>query len=228
MQERLRLELLRRIQRGTLSVSLLARQTGYRQSHLSNFLRCKRHLSLDSIDRILMSQRMDLADLLPANATPDWRIGDEILQIPVVSHASAMNDVNIRASAVQSRLWLPASLPASLRPHTSMARKAWQRFVAITATSADSQPMDPIIQSEALVLLDRHYSSLAPYRPNRPSVYAMRTNGRLKLRYVDFQLNRIVLRPHNRAFPIELLELAPRQSPDDLIVGRVALVVCEP
>jgi len=37
MHERLRLELLRRIQRGTLSVSLLARQTGFGQAHLSNF-----------------------------------------------------------------------------------------------------------------------------------------------------------------------------------------------
>lgn len=227
MQERLRLELLRRIQRGTLSVSQLARQTGYRQSHLSNFLRSKRHLSLESIDRILASQRMGLVDLMPANATPDWRIGDEIAQIPVVSHATAMNDVNIRPSAIQSRLWLPASLPASLRTRSDMSRKAWQRFVAIAATLADSQPMDPIIQPDALVLLDRHYSALVPYRPSRPNVYAVRANGRLKLRYADFVLNRIVLRPHNRAFPIELLELAQGQSPEDLIIGRVALIVCE-
>ena len=41
MHERLRLELLRRIQRGTVSVSLLARQTGLGQSHLSNFLRSR-------------------------------------------------------------------------------------------------------------------------------------------------------------------------------------------
>ena len=42
MHERLRLELLRRIQRGTLSVSLLSRQTGFGQAHLSNFLNRKR------------------------------------------------------------------------------------------------------------------------------------------------------------------------------------------
>ncbi len=47
MHERLRVELLRRIERGTLSVSLLARQTGFGKSHLSNFLHSRRKLSLE-------------------------------------------------------------------------------------------------------------------------------------------------------------------------------------
>ena len=55
MHERLRLELLRRIQRDTLSVSLLSRQTGFGQSHLSNFLRSRRQLSLEAIDRVLFA-----------------------------------------------------------------------------------------------------------------------------------------------------------------------------
>src|ERR1035438_5443862 len=66
MHERLRLELLRRIERRTVSVSLLARQTGLGQSHLSNFLRRNRQLSLESIDRVLAAQHLAAADLLPA------------------------------------------------------------------------------------------------------------------------------------------------------------------
>ena len=65
MHERLRLELLRRIQRGTLSVSLLARQTGFGQPHLSNFLHSRRQLSLEAMDRILAAQHLTAADLLP-------------------------------------------------------------------------------------------------------------------------------------------------------------------
>jgi len=65
LQERLRLELRRRIERGTLSVSLLARQTGLGQAHLSNFLNSRRGLSLGALDRILGSQRLTTADLLP-------------------------------------------------------------------------------------------------------------------------------------------------------------------
>ena len=66
MHERLRLELLRRIQRGTLSVSLLARQTGFGQSHISNFLNSRRQLSLEAIDRLLAAQHLTAIDLLPA------------------------------------------------------------------------------------------------------------------------------------------------------------------
>src|ERR1700690_1978487 len=67
LHEHLRLELLRRIQRGSLSVSLLARETGFGQSHLSNFLHKKRQLSLAAMDRILDAQHMAAGDLLPAN-----------------------------------------------------------------------------------------------------------------------------------------------------------------
>jgi hypothetical protein len=69
MHERLRLELLRRIQRGTLSVSLLARQTGFGQSHLSNFLHSRRQLSLEALDRVLVSQHITAGDLLPVSFT---------------------------------------------------------------------------------------------------------------------------------------------------------------
>jgi hypothetical protein len=36
-----------------------------------------------------------------------------------------------------------------------------------------------------------------------------------------------VLRPHNLAFPVELLEIPPGQGPADLIAGRVALILNE-
>src|SRR5579863_10212162 len=78
MHERLRLELLRRIQRGTLSVSLLARQTGFGQSHISNFLRSRRQLSLEALDRVLIAQHMTAGDLLPLKITHgDWNGEDE-------------------------------------------------------------------------------------------------------------------------------------------------------
>ena len=79
MHERLRQELLRRIQRGSLSVSLLARQSGFGQSHMSNFLHSKRQLSLEALDRILSIQHLTVPDLLPAvrqAASPD--AGEEI------------------------------------------------------------------------------------------------------------------------------------------------------
>jgi hypothetical protein len=88
--------------------------------------------------------------------------------------------------------------------------------------------MEPLLLPDAIALLDRHYNSLMPYRPNRPNLYAVRHGAHLTLRYVDFVSNRLVLRPHNIAFPVELIELDPDESPSDLLAGRVALILNEP
>jgi hypothetical protein len=45
---------------------------------------------------------------------------------------------------------------------------------------------------------------------------------------VDFVANRLVLRPHNIAFPVDLIEVNAGETPGDLIAGRVALILNEP
>jgi hypothetical protein len=87
--------------------------------------------------------------------------------------------------------------------------------------------MDPLVFPEAITLIDRHYNSLTPYRPTRPNVYAVRHGSHLTLRYVDLLLNRLVLRPHNNAFPVDLIQVDPGESPRDLLAGRVALILNE-
>jgi hypothetical protein len=228
MHEHLRLELLRRIQRGTASVSLLARQTGLGQSHLSNYLHRRRQLSLEAMDRVLASQRLTAADLLPALYRAGiLPAGGESSAIPVVSHAAALFEPFIRPSAVQSMLNLPAIVIRSMRARASTARRAWQRFVAVRIPAEDATSMDPLVLPEAIALVDRHYTSIAAYRPNRPNVYAVRHGSHLALRYVDFLAGRLVLRPHNVAFPLDLIEVDQDQSPGDFLAGRVALILNE-
>jgi len=228
MHEHLRLELLRRIRRGTLSVSLLARQTGFGQSHISNFLHNRRQLSLEAIDRILSAQHLEAADLLPftheARDRPD---GEDSSLIPVVSHVTALFEPYIRPSTVHSLLRLPSGVLQSLHTRASNPRRAWQRFVAVRIPPADALAMDPLVLPEAIVLIDRHYNSLAPYRPSRPGVYAVRHGSHLTLRYVDFLSNRLVLRPHNIAFPLDVIQLEPGEAIGDLLAGRIALIVNE-
>ena len=229
MHERLRLELLRRIERGTLSVSLLARQTGFGQPHLSNFLHHRRQLSLEAIDRVLAAQHLTAADLLPVLQLPgSFPTDEEGSSVPVVSHHAALFEPNIRASQAQFLLHLPAGSLQSIRTRVSPARRAWQRFVAVRIPADDAPPMDPLVLPEAITLLDRHYTSLTPYRVNRPNLYAVRHGAHLTLRYVDFVSNRLVLRPHNIGYPVELIEVDPDESPSDLIVGRASLILNEP
>lgn len=209
-------------------MSLLARQTGFGQPHLSNFLRSRRRLSLEAMDRILAAQHLTARDLLPAAppASHQPSEGERDL-VPVVSHAVALFEPFVRPSAVQSLLHLPGGSLQSLHPRASHTRRAWQRFVAVQIPPAEAMAMDPLVLPDAIVLLDRHYNSLMSYRPSRPSLYAVRHGAHLRLRYVDFQQNRLVLRPLSIAFPVELLEVPPGESPGDLIAGRVALIVNE-
>jgi hypothetical protein len=125
-------------------------------------------------------------------------------------------------------LHLPESTLNSIQARPAAARKAWQRFVAVRISAADAIPMEPLVMPDAIALLDRHYHSLVPYRPHRPNLYAVCHDSRLTLRYVDFLSNRMVLRPFSIAFPVELIEMSPGESPGDLLVGRVALIINEP
>ena len=65
IHELLRLELLRRIELGSLTGTSLARQSNFRQAHISNFLNRKRSLSLDGLDRVLASQNLSIEQILP-------------------------------------------------------------------------------------------------------------------------------------------------------------------
>jgi transcriptional regulator with XRE-family HTH domain len=176
IHEKLRHELLRRIQRGTLSVSLLARQTGFGQPHLSNFLRGQRQLSLAGMDRILAAQRLTVADLLPVLAVP---LIEEQEAVPLVTHAA----------------------------------------------EADAEGMGPVVQPDAIALVDRHYNSFTPYRAHRPNLYAVRQGADLRLRYASLMQNRLVMRPQNLGFPVELIDAGELESPADLLAGRVALLL---
>jgi hypothetical protein len=228
MHERLRLELLRRIQRGTVSVSLLARQTSFGQAHLSNFLHSRRQLSLEAMDRILAAQRLTVADLLPALPRGGfWPEDESAGAVPVVSHATALFEPVIRPSAVQLMLHLPQGALNSVHARASNVRRAWQRFVAIRVSAADALPMEPLVLPEAIALIDRHYNVLLPYRPNRPNLYAVRHGSHLTLRYAEFQAGRLILRPHNIATPVKLIAMGPDESPSDLLAGRIALILNE-
>lgn len=229
MHERLRLELLRRIQRGTLSVSLLARQTGLAKPHISNFLRSRRKLSLEALDRVLASQRLIAADLLPMTIRMEEFYTERVSsEVPLVSHSAALFEPVIRPSAIKTVVHVPAGLLESVRePRGPLSRRTWERFVAVRIPSGDTLPMEPVVFSKAIALIDRHYNSFVRYWPDRPNLYAVRHGSHLVLRYADFLAGRLVLRPHNVLFPLDLIEIGDGESPGDLLAGRVVLILNE-
>lgn len=226
LQDRVRLELLRRIERGTLSVSLLARQTGLVQAHISNFLHGRRGLSLGALDKVLAAQRLQVSDLLPEQRGIflEKQIG-AMVQIPLVPHSVAMGEPYMRPSSVESLVPFPADAVASLESRCSAARKQWERFVAVRVSAADARAMSPVLRPGALVLLDRHYTSFKPYRVGEPNLYAAKVGSQLVVRYAQYQSDRVVLRPYNAQVEADVVEVGVGETASDVLVGRVATTI---
>jgi hypothetical protein len=199
------------------------------QAHISNFLNRKRALSLEGLDRVLASQNLTIDQILPldlaAAAAP--QPSEPMDVVPVVSPSAAMDDARIAESAIIETIQVSATRLYDNRARSSARRANWQRFLAIRADAQQSAAMEPLLAPGAIAVLDRHYNSLAPYRAQQPTLYAVRCGAALLLRYVDFDEGCLILRPYSRAFPVQLLPLASHESPADYIVGRVCLVFSE-
>jgi hypothetical protein len=232
LHELLRLELLRRIERGALTGSRLAKQAGFQQAHISNFLNRKRALSLEGLDRVLASQNLTVEQILPLDITATAPCSpppssDPIEVIPVVSASAAMDDARITPATTIETVHVTASRLHDNRSRPSTRHSHWQRFLAIRADAQQAAAMEPLVPAGAIAVLDRHYNSLAPYRAHQSTLYAVRNGAALSLRFVDFDEGHLILRPYSRDFPVQLLPLATHESPADYIVGRVCLVFSE-
>ena len=231
LHERLRLELVRRIDGDTLTGSRLAQQTGFRQAHISNFLNRKRALSLDGLDRVLAAQNLTIDQIIPsesvdlqASAHPAASTENHTESIPLVSVSTAMHDSIIQPTTIIENVPVSAALLYENRRRCSPAQEHWRRFVAIRADAQQASAMEPLIALGAVVILDRHYTSLALYRSQQRNLYGLRCGKTLQLRFAEFNDDRLILRPNSTASPVQLLSLQPGQSPSDLIIGRVCLV----
>ncbi len=230
LHELLRLELLRRIERGSLTGSRLAHQAGFQQAHISNFLNRKRALSLEGLDRVLASQNLTIEQILPLDLAASAALlqaNEPIDVIPVVSASAAMDAARVAESAVIETIQVSSSRLYDNRARASAKRSNWQRFLAIRADAQQAAAMEPLLAPGAIAVLDRHYNSLAPYRAQQPTLYAVRCGAALLLRFVDFDEGHLILRPYSRDFPVQLIALAAHESPADYIVGRVCLVFSE-
>jgi hypothetical protein len=230
LHELLRLELLRRIERGTLTGTRLAQQTGFQQAHISNFLNRKRALSLEGLDRVLAAQELTIDQLLPVDlvAAAAAPVSPEPIEIvPVVSSSAAMDEPRMPAAAIIETLHISASRLADNRARPSPKSLHLQRFVAIRADVQQAAGMDPLLAPGTVAVIDRHYNSLAPYRALEPTLYAVRSGNALLLRFADFDHNCLILRPVSSSCAVQLLPLAPHETPADYLVGRVCLLFSE-
>lgn len=222
LHERVRLELLRRIEREVLTASLLAQKTGMRQPHISNFLRSKRRLSLPALDRVLSALGLSVADLI---VTPQTRSRAPVAGIPLISQQAAMHQDLILGSSAGEHIYLPAATLGDLRAEHGVRGPTRDRFVAIGITVDQARSMEPLLRGNAIVVLDRHSTAPLAWSSGSRHIYAVRREGQIHFSYLSYEHNLLVLRPHLLEFPVIVLPIPPQSGPSDFIVGRVCAIV---
>lgn len=232
LQENLRKALWTRINAGNLTGLKLAHLIGVQQAHISNFLNRKRGLSLDAMDRVLVTQRLSVLDLIdPADVNKRATIvppsDDEFESVLLVEADVAAREPQIFSQNVKDILKIKKSYLRRLRPDLHGDRSHWRRFVLVKMNARDGMSMYPRVLPGATVLIDRHYNSLQPYRKGDANMYAVRKDGACTVKYVEIADHNLVLRPHNQSYPVGVLPMETNSEYYSYIVGRVCQVTID-
>src|ERR1700686_3588498 len=224
LQDNLRDALWERIEDGDLTGLRLAQQTGFKQAHISNFLNRKRGLSLEGMDRVLAVQHLSVLDFLdPSEVNKRASIlppsNDDFQNVLLTGGSVAATQSLITSMNVKEILKFKKSFLKKLKAETEGDREQWERFVLIKVDGREGMSMYPRLLPGATLLIDRHYNSLKPYRKGEFNMYAVRKKDTCTVKYVEIAGNHLILRPHNQAYPIEVLTMEENKSASDYLVG---------
>ena len=226
LQSQLRRAISARIASGQISGNGLARMTGFQQAHISNFLRGRRGLSVEGMDRILAALGISLLELIPkgaleryAHATSDSQyeavplVDRNALHIPIPSSADVHETVKFKRTFLDK-----------FRRHTIGRREQWVRFLLMHAGKQDAEAMHPRIRGGATLLVDRHYNSLESHGAGEVNIYVVRIHEHTMVRALDVAGHQLLLRPEQNRIPIEMITMDPKRRYADKILGRVCWV----
>lgn len=230
LQDHLRVHIRTRIGRGEWTGVSLARAADFPQGHLSNFLNARRGLSLESMDRLLDTLGIGVLDLVDEQEIrararlPNSKDGVESIALVAAENAAMARFAPEQILETRS---FSRSFLRRLKPRHAEDRRDWLRFVLIRLDVKNARCMFSLAASAATLLIDRHYSSLQPYRRLRPNLYAVRASEGCALRYVSLFGDSLVLRPRDPRQEAELLRIEHGRNYSDYIVGRVCHVGLE-
>ena len=228
LQEQLRLHIRARIARGELTGIALARAADFPQGHLSNFLNARRGLSLESMDRLLDTLGIGVLDLVERKeirkrAELPSTVGVE--RIAMVASQDAVLARFAPEQVLETRCFNKSFL-RRLKPRDAEDRRDWLRFVLLKLNiSGISLPAFPAVS--AILLIDRHYSSLDPYRRLQPNSYVVRLEGRCVMGHVSLFDDYLLVRPHDPRQEVDVRRIERGRNYSEYIVGRVCHVSLE-
>src|SRR5919109_948910 len=164
LQENLRKALWERIMEGDLTGLRLAKETGFKQAHISNFLNRKRGLSIEGMDKVLNVEHLSVLDLLdPSEINKRASIpppaDDEFQNVLVVEGGVAATEPLLMSMNVQEIIKFKKSFLRKMRPAVESDRDEWERFAAIQIDAREGMSMYPRLLPGATVLIDRDRKS---------------------------------------------------------------------
>ncbi len=233
LQDNLRKALWKRIDARQLTGLKLAKQTGFEQAHISNFLNKKRSLSLEGMDKVLQVQKLSVLDLLdPEEVNKRASIvapsKDAFENVLLVDGTVAAGESLVTQEDVRDIYKFKKKFLNRLRSDPATAgREQWRRFVLVKVDGRDGMSMYPRLLPGATVLIDRHYNTLKPYRRHEQNMYAVKKDGATTIKYVEKAGKTLVLRPQNSSYPVEVITIEKGKHYHEYIVGRVCHVAIE-
>jgi hypothetical protein len=228
LQDQLRAHIRARIGRGELTGTMLARNAEFPQGHLSNFLNSRRGLSLESMDRLLDALGISILDLMDsrdAGGRGQARPKRENVQSVAMVSAQNATLARFRDDQVLETRNFKTTFLRKLKAHVAVDRRDWLRFILIKLDVRGAVSMIPA--TATTLLIDRHYSSLQPYRRLYPNLYLASVAGRCVAAYISVCDNCLVLQQNALQPEIEIVRLERGQTYCDYIVGRVCHVGLE-
>lgn len=229
LQGQLRRAVSARIASGQLTGIGLARKTGFQQAHISNFLRNRRGLSVEAMDRVLGVLELSVLDLVPASEINNYSPAGtdrDYEGVAVVGYPTLLSPTPPQ-KAVQERLKFKRNFLKRLRSEPASQRAQWTRFLLVRASDEDAAVMYPRILRGAVLLIDRHYNSLRPYRRGDSNLYAVRKGDTALVRYVEMTGKQLTLRPEINAAPLDFVPIEAGRTYADYLLGRVCHVAIE-
>jgi hypothetical protein len=184
------------------------------------------------MDKVLSVQRLSVLDLIDSSevnkrASVFPPSEDEFDNVAVAEPEVAATEPLIMSMHVKEVMKFKKSFLRRMREDPEGGRTDWERFVAIKLDAREAMSMYPRTLPGATLLLDRHYTSLAPYRKGESNMYAVRKDGTCTVRYFETTGQHLILRPHNPAFPVEVMVKEDGLTPADYIVGRICFIGLE-
>jgi len=234
LQGSLRAGIWARLERGELTGKSLAREAGFRQAHLSNFLNGKRGLSLQAMDRLLDVLHLDVLQLAGVDdaarrALSAEHQGEATEAVVVVTLPAAARKPRFSPDDVQDIVAFRRSFLRRLKPHMVGNRRDWTRFVVVRVGDGNTDGMAPLLGHGAQALIDRYCNAPPPMEKAAPELYAVRNGAEYLIRRLTATPGHLILRPldDGKGAPVRLLSIPPGHRAGEFIIGRVRHVATE-